>query len=178
MLNVSKVIPHYTIKDYSIWEGDWELIEGIPYAMAPSPTFKHQLVSSNINWVLKEALKNCQHCLALFEIDWIISEDTVVRPDNIVICYQPEGDYITRTPEIIFEVVSKTTAQKDEYLKFILYEREGVNYYILVYPELKRAEIFKLKEGKFIKMLDAVNETVEFKVKDGKLHFDFSKIWA
>ncbi|MEO1923214.1 MAG: Uma2 family endonuclease, partial [Nautiliaceae bacterium] len=27
----------YTVKDYEQWEGDWELIEGRPYAMAPAP---------------------------------------------------------------------------------------------------------------------------------------------
>ncbi len=34
-------LPHYTYEDYAKWQGDWELIEGIPYAMA-SPTRLHQ----------------------------------------------------------------------------------------------------------------------------------------
>ncbi|TCK06622.1 hypothetical protein [Phorcysia thermohydrogeniphila] len=28
-------LPHYTYEDYKHWEGKWELIEGIPYAMCP-----------------------------------------------------------------------------------------------------------------------------------------------
>ena len=27
----------YTYEDYKRWEGDWELIDGVPLAMAPSP---------------------------------------------------------------------------------------------------------------------------------------------
>ena len=31
-------LPHYTYEDYLCWEGRWELINGIPYAMTPAPT--------------------------------------------------------------------------------------------------------------------------------------------
>ena len=34
--------PYCDVSDYEVWEGDWELIEGIPYAMSPVPTMKHQ----------------------------------------------------------------------------------------------------------------------------------------
>ena len=33
---------YYTYDDYIKWEGDWELIDGIAYAMAPSPLKTHQ----------------------------------------------------------------------------------------------------------------------------------------
>jgi len=38
-------LPHYTYDDYSQWEGRWELIDGIAYAMTPAPWFSHQRVS-------------------------------------------------------------------------------------------------------------------------------------
>ena len=41
-------LPHYTYDDYVQWEGRWELINGIPYAMTPAPSVKHQLISQNI----------------------------------------------------------------------------------------------------------------------------------
>ena len=34
---VQKILPHYTYEDYTIWEGRWELIDGFPIAMSPSP---------------------------------------------------------------------------------------------------------------------------------------------
>ena len=36
---------HYTLDDYRLWEGDWELIDGSAYAMSPSPMVTHQSVS-------------------------------------------------------------------------------------------------------------------------------------
>lgn len=43
-----KYPPRYTYEGYKRWEGDWELIEGVPYAMAPSPSGKHQRVVAEL----------------------------------------------------------------------------------------------------------------------------------
>jgi len=32
---------YYTKADYEQWDGDWELIDGIAYAMVPSPLVVH-----------------------------------------------------------------------------------------------------------------------------------------
>ena len=37
----------YSYKDYKNWEGDWELIDGLPVAMAPAPMVKHQKLASS-----------------------------------------------------------------------------------------------------------------------------------
>ena len=34
---MSAVVELYTYDDYVKWEGDWELIDGRPLAMAPAP---------------------------------------------------------------------------------------------------------------------------------------------
>jgi len=44
-----KYLPSYTYEDYKSWEGDWELINGIPYAMAPSPIKIHQKLIISIS---------------------------------------------------------------------------------------------------------------------------------
>ena len=43
-----KDLPNYTYKDYCQWQGRWELIDGIPYAMSPMPVPKHQRIAANI----------------------------------------------------------------------------------------------------------------------------------
>jgi Uma2 family endonuclease len=123
----------YTVRDYLQWKGDWELIHGQPVAMAPSPAVEHQVASMMIARQLDESLDDCPHCQALFEIDVEFAEDTVVRPDVLVICYQPEGDRLTRAPDLIFEVISPKTARRDEVVKFDLYRTEGVAHYVLIY---------------------------------------------
>lgn len=171
-------LPHYTYEDYCKWEGSWELINGVAYAMAPAPMIEHQSISNKIAYVLEEALKECEKCKALLPVDWKIDESTVVQPDNLVVCYPAEGAYLTKAPSIIFEILSKSTASKDTGLKFRLYEREGVNYYIIVDPLEKLAKVYELREGKYIKMVDATTETATFNLIECSFTFDFSKIFT
>jgi Uma2 family endonuclease len=173
-------IPYYTYDDYVIWEGKWELIYGMAYAMSPAPMIKHQTISNNIAWQLKEIFKDCKKCKALLPVDWKISEDTIVQPDNLVICEEKTNkSYITKAPKIIFEVLSKSTAKKDEGLKFSLYEAEGVNYYVIVNPNDNVAKAYVLKEGRYIKIGDFTNGKTTFTLKECEetMEFDFSKIW-
>ena len=38
--------PYYTYEEYRMWEGKWELIYGVAYAMSPAPMIKHQSISN------------------------------------------------------------------------------------------------------------------------------------
>ncbi len=157
---------HYTLEDYQQWQGDWELIEGMPVAMSPSPTLKHQAFSGKIFSQLDNALENCEQCLVVQEVDWRISHDTVLRPDCVVVCNET-GDFIYKTPELIVEILSPATADKDEHYKFSRYEREGVKYYIMVDPDALIARIYQLKDGKYQKQGVYRDEEVEFVIQQG-----------
>ena len=171
-------IPSYTYEEYKNWEGKWEIINGVAYAMSPAPMIKHQSISAKIARYLDEALEGCEFCQALLPIDWKIDENTVVQPDNLVICHIPQNEaYIQQAPEIIFEVLSKSTASKDTHLKYEIYEREGVNYYITVNPDGEVAKIYRLKEGRYIKVCDTHDASVKFELEKCSIDFDFSKIW-
>ena len=41
-------LPNYTYDDYKNWEGNWEVIYGVPYAMSPAAMIKHQAISNKI----------------------------------------------------------------------------------------------------------------------------------
>jgi len=174
-------LPYYTYDDYKNWEGnDWELIYGQAYCMSPAPMIKHQSISNKIAHFLYEALQECKHCQALLPVDWKIAEDTIVQPDNSVICHEPQNEaYITKAPKIIFEILSKSTAKKDKGIKFDLYEEEGVSYYIIVDTKEQIAKVYELKDGRYIKVIDASDETVTFNIKEcnNTISFNFAKIW-
>jgi len=171
-------LPHYSTQDYESWEGAWELIEGVPYAMSPAPTISHQSISAKIHGQLFQLLANCKSCKALLPVDWKINEETVVQPDNLVVCEPVKGQYLTQAPKIIFEILSPSTAKKDTGIKFDLYQQEGVEYYIIVNPEESVAKVYKLTDdGRLIKKMDAQNDTYTFDIIDCQLHFDFSQIW-
>ena len=143
-----RYLPHYTVHDYESWKGDWELIEGVPFALA-SPSYEHQLVAGKVFRYISEALDECPECSVVYETDWYVSEDTVVRPDIMVLCGEVKGKvYIA--PELVVEIVSKSTERMDERIKFELYEREGVPYYLLIYPETKRIKLYRLLGGRYV----------------------------
>ncbi len=172
-----KYLPRYTVKDYESWEGDWELIEGIPYALA-SPSFKHQRVVGKIFRQLDEYLeKECPDCVVGIDTDYVVGENTVLRPDVFITCEEVE-DKLLKPPKVVFEVVSPSTVEKDEKLKFELYQREGVPYFVLVYPDLKKAKVYKLTDGGYKKLIDAVKDKVEFELGRCRVELDFSKVWV
>ncbi len=49
-------IQRYTLADYAQWPRDWELIQGQPVAMTPSPGVSHQRTSLKIARQLDEQL--------------------------------------------------------------------------------------------------------------------------
>jgi Uma2 family endonuclease len=176
-MNTLAIVEHYTVADYRQWKGDWELIYGVPLAMAPSPNVQHQTVSMAIARQLDEALDACRHCRALFEIDVELADDTVVRPDVLVICYEPVGDRLTRPPSLVFEVVSPKTERRDEVAKFALYQAAGVISYVLVYPRTKSARVFQLESGEYRKVGDFTENHHRFEFSDCVVDFDFSRLW-
>jgi len=58
-------LPHYTYDDYVQWEGRWEIINGIPYAMVPAPGRKHQRLSVKIAAQLEISVKQVRAVLKI-----------------------------------------------------------------------------------------------------------------
>lgn len=171
-------LPRYTYDDYVQWEGRWELIYGVPHAMTPSPSITHQTISQHIASQLERALENCQECHALLPVDWKIDEETTVQPDNLVVCGELDKTaYLSKTPTLIFEILSKSSAHKDRTTKFKLYEQEGVRHYVIVDPNESIAKVYRLQDGHYIKVLDANKDNVEFDLGKCNILFEFSKIW-
>ena len=170
-------IEYYTYEDYKLWEGDWELIYGQAIAMAPAPVINHQILMVSISTQFYNQLEECEECIVLAEEDWKISDDTVVKPDVVVVCGNKSDKYISKAPEIVVEIVSQSTAKRDEKIKFKLYEDEKAKYYILVYPEDKKAKIYKLEGNKFEKEGDFFDEVYEFKNISCKVSLDFKRVF-
>jgi len=168
-------IEYYTYEDYKLWEGDWELIYGQAIAMAPAPVISHQMLQASILTQFYNQLEECEECIAIAEEDWKISDDTVLKPDVVVVCGNRSDKYINKTPEIVVEIVSPSTAKRDEKIKFKIYEEEKVKYYILVYPEDKKAKIYKLNKNKFEKEGDFFDEVYEFKDIPCEVSLDFKR---
>lgn len=166
MSTARRYIPHYTRADYEQWEGDWELWQGIPVAMTPSPFGPHQALAANLVSLLVAAVKaaNCE-AVVMHEIDWIISDDTVVRPDILVLCGDVPEQHVTESPALIVEILSPSTATRDRNQKLDLYQDHGVDYYLIVDPNDHTLEAFERnRQGRF-QQLNSTNG-YEFTVCD------------
>lgn len=168
---------HYTYADYKLWEGDWELYDGIAVAMSPAPIRKHQSIESEIIYNVRNQLDDCTTCEVLAEVDYKISDDTILRPDVVLTCGETNENYLTKAPEIIVEIISKSTAKRDETYKFDIYEAEKVNYYIIVYPDDLIAKVYKLDEKKYDKQGDFSMETYEFSETSCCVKIDFESVF-
>lgn len=170
-------LPYYTYEEYAQWEGKWELYDGYPVAMSPAPMIRHQAIAYAIARELGNSIEGCEECLVLGEEDYKLSDDTVLKPDVVLICNEPNDIYITKAPEIIVEVLSKSTARNDEHYKFDRYEAEKVNYYLLVYPDDLYAKVYRLTDGRYDKQGDFSSESYEFDDTTCKSSIDFDKVF-
>ncbi len=173
-----KFRPYYTYDEYCQWEGNWELIEGMPYAMCPAPVPQHQSVNGNIYEEIKVALrKECKKCKAYLPLDWKITEDTVVQPDVLVVCDKIEKKYLDFPPILVVEILSPSTAAKDRGLKMEVYQAQKVKYYLIADPQFKKLEIYQLINNQYEPV--SVNpETYSFQLQDDcTAAVNLSNIW-
>lgn len=135
---LSHYAPRYTVEEYALWEGEWELWSGAPVAMSPSPGMIHQTLVYRVTRALDDALKKgeCRECRVYFDIDWRVSGDTVLRPDVSVICGASRTEtHLEQTPVFVAEILSESTRQRDLLYKRAIYEQLGVRYYLIVDPQ-------------------------------------------
>jgi len=158
-------IPHYTYKDYCLWEGDWELIKGLPYSMAPAPHWQHQDLGGTFVQKVKNSFdknKNSCSCKVLYECDWLVSDDTVVKPDVMIVCTPIEGKHPTNPPVLILEILSPSTILKDRNTKFKLYQSYGVSYYLIANLDKKEIEYYVLKDNYYQQVYNLKQFTFSF----------------
>lgn len=138
MSNAEKFVPHYTAEDYQKWEGDWELWDGYAVAMSPSPFGKHSKIASELCRLFGNAIKANPACDSVAniysELDWIVSQSTVVRPDISISCGDVFEKHITDPPAIVIEILSESTRDHDLKFKRGLYESQAVSYYLTLDP--------------------------------------------
>ncbi|MCL2559305.1 MAG: Uma2 family endonuclease [Turicibacter sp.] len=131
----------YTYEDYLKMEwpdNEWlELIDGVIYHI-PAPSTKHQLLLHRLAVRFGNYLhgRSCDVYFAPFgvRIDLEIGKDSVVLPDLVLICDKEKLDEqgLNGAPDLIIEVLSRSTAGKDKVVKYNKYLSVGVKEYWLI----------------------------------------------
>jgi Uma2 family endonuclease len=156
----------YTYADYLSWDGDerWELVDGIPYAMAPPLTI-HQRVLSRLHGQLFNFLKGnpCEVFPAPFGVRLNAEEydDTVFEPDIVVVCDKSKLDEkgCKGAPDFVIEILSASTSSYDKVLKYNKYLQAGVREYWIVDPNDKTVNTYFLSDGNYVSKPYAETDT-------------------
>ncbi len=171
-----KHIPHYTYEDYKSWKGDWELVDGVPFAMSPSASAKHQRVQGELLFQIKGAFKkiSCKNdCSVFTDLDWIVNSETVLRPAISVVCGVKVTGFIEQPPLLVVEILSQSTAYIDRIVKKDIYEANGVKYYLIADPEKQTVVVFELTGNAYQE-----KKISTFLLSDNcGLKLDFESIW-
>lgn len=137
-----------------------EYIDGIVY-MAPSPSTKHQRISSRLQIKMGIYLqgKSCEVFDAPYDIELKkdgIEGTKIVIPDLSVICDKSgftEARYVG-VPSLIVEILSPSNQSHDLITKLNLYMKYGVKEYWIVNPMLESITVYILNNEGMYEQLD------------------------
>ena len=141
-----------TYADYaSIDDGfRYELIQGKLF-MAPPPSTFHQSLSTKLTLrIAHHVEKHKLGSVFAAPTDVILANHSTVQPDILFVSNEHstfiEPHAVVGSPDLIVEIISPGSVERDRYQKRDLYEKHGVREYWLVDPANKSIEILVLKE--------------------------------
>ncbi|MCL1918675.1 MAG: Uma2 family endonuclease [Peptococcaceae bacterium] len=148
---------HYTYSDYASWDHEtrYELINGVPYMLA-SPSQIHQKIVREISFQLTGFLRDkpCEVFPAPFDVrlNATDGDDIVVQPDLLVVCDKTklDGKACVGAPDMVIEILSPSSAQKDRFTKYHLYQTAGVHEYWIVDADSQTVQAYILKDGEYV----------------------------
>lgn len=136
----------FTYEDYCNLPADnrYEIIEGEIY-MVPAPVPFHQRVSRRIHSKLERFVEENELGETFYSpIDVVYSDTNIVQPDIVYIAKENASiigeKYIDGAPDLVIEILSPSTEQKDRTMKLKLYSKFGVKEYWIVSPQGRTIE--------------------------------------
>ena len=153
--NSSPVTTKLTCEDYLKTSNDerLELLDGV-LIMPPAPNTAHQSVQTELGWRLAQFVREGQLGHVFFApTDVVLSHTDVVQPDLLFISRE-RADIITPAniqgaPDLIVEIRSDSTAERDETVKRQLYAERGVKEYWLVDPDAATTTVLLLRKDSY-----------------------------
>nr|DAP07326.1 MAG TPA: protein of unknown function DUF820 [Bacteriophage sp.] len=129
-----------------------ELIDGKIFMMSPRPRVEHATVCTNIASEFRSYLKG-KTCRAFCDgVDVFLDENNRFIPDTMIVCNPDiiKHDGIHGAPDLVVEVLSKTTAKNDRSKKKYTYAKYGVKEYWIVDVWSKSVEVYYNQNNWFV----------------------------
>ena len=143
-----------TYEDYRTAPGDerCELLDG-DLVMVAAPNLRHQKVQLELAIQLGQFIKNeALGRLLIAPCDVVLSDTDVVQPDLLFVSREREhllsgGENVQGAPDLVIEILSPATADRDRGYKRELYDRCGVTEYWLVDPMAETVSVHRQHGG-------------------------------
>jgi len=126
-------------------ESRWEVFDGEVY-VSPSPNRRHQDLLIRLTIAFSAACRAGDR-VYFAPMDVVLADGTAVQPDLIFVRAENASilaDVIRGAPDLVVEVLSPSTADRDRGLKMEMYARYGVGEYWIVDDEVRQVEIYRL----------------------------------
>ena len=149
---ISEPVIKFTYEDYQNTpeENHYELLDG-ELVMTPAPGELHQRISILLGSKLFQFVtENSLGRVYQAPLDVVLSDTDVVQPDLLFV--SNERDHIITSaniqgaPDLVVEILSPSTAERDRTFKRTLYARHGVNEYWMVDTIAKDVTVLLLGE--------------------------------
>lgn len=178
MANLAYKLKKYTYEDLlNIGEEKrYEVINGVLYKME-SPITIHQQIVGELYVQFYKYLENKKCKVFISPLDVCLSgiknpkkEYNVVQPDIMVVCNENKitDKCIKGVPDLIIEVLSKSSRKHDTFIKFNLYQHYGVKEYWIIDTELETISQYILNEKNIYTIPKIYDITDEIKVNELK----------
>jgi Uma2 family endonuclease len=146
-----------TIREYRLLPEDglrWELVQG-EFVMTPAPSPRHQRVSRKLQYELMTQLEKPGFAEVIdAPIDVVLDELNVVQPDLAIVASARRSIITERAvegpPDILVEILSPSSVDRDRHLKHTLYARFGVREYWIVDPIRGLLEAYRLADQGYV----------------------------
>jgi Uma2 family endonuclease len=144
-----------TYEDYLLFPEDGqrhEILDGEHY-VTPSPFIRHQLISSKLHSRLGPFIERGNFgTLLAAPTDVILSPHDIAQPDLLFISNGRIGivtePNVQGAPDLVIEILSKSTRRRDERLKLERYDRFGVLEYWMFDPDSKGTKVYRRDGGR------------------------------
>ena len=140
----------FTYSDYLLLpeQDNRELIDGDFY-MVPAPSLKHQRALAKLAFRLSDFVEGKGlGTVVLAPFDVVLSKENVVQPDILYVSRERSSiiteSHVNGAPDLVVEVLSPGSAERDRQLKLGLYAKFGVKEYWMVDPEEESVQILGL----------------------------------
>ena len=146
------------------------------------PSNLHQVICGELHAIFRDYIRRkkgeCVPMVSPVDVQLDCDNHTMVQPDVLILCDRSKFKYgrIYGAPDLVVEILSKTTRKKDMFIKAAKYMKAGVREFWIVDPEQKRVISYLYGEEDVIEMY-TFQDNIPVGIFDNQCIVNFAEIY-